>query len=84
VTVPVFLERDAARALLPGSRVISLGSGGALSRIDLPVLPEGFRYTDLAVTGTDIVVPWEEVRFPDVGAAGVLFYRLPAGDAPSR
>ena len=49
---------------------------GAQTAIRLPALPVGFRYTDLAATGEHLVAPWEEVRFTDVGAAGVLFYRL--------
>ena len=79
VTVPVFLEPGAGRALLPGGKAVTLGADGARTTIDLPALPAGFRYTDLVAIGEQLVVPWEEVRFPDVGAAGVLFYRLPAG-----
>ena len=80
VTVPVFLEPEAGRALLPDGRVVSLGAGGSKEILDLPSLPAGFRYTDLVGSGDHLVVPWEEVRFPDVGAAGVLFYRLAAED----
>lgn len=80
VTVPVFLEPDAGRALLPNGRVVSLGVDGAGTALDLPELPPGYRYTDLARSGEHLVVPWEEVRFTDVGAAGVLFYRLPGKD----
>ncbi|MCX7031776.1 MAG: hypothetical protein NTU62_16865 [Spirochaetes bacterium] len=78
VTVPVFLATEAGRALLPDGRVVSLGADGTKDVLELPALPSGFRYTDLARSGGHLVVPWEEVRFPDVGAAGVLFYRLPA------
>jgi hypothetical protein len=76
VTVPVFLEPAAGRALLPGGKVVSLGADGERSMIGLPALPAGFGYTDIVAIGEQLVVPWEEVRFPDVGAAGVLFYRL--------
>jgi len=79
VTVPVFLEPAAGRALLPNGTVVSIGVDGARTAIRLPALPAGFRYTDLAATGEHLVAPWEEVRFTDVGAAGVLFYRLSAG-----
>jgi hypothetical protein len=73
----VFLEPEAGRALLPGGRVVSLGADGRRTTLDLPALPGRFRYTDLVRSGEHLVVPWEEVRFTDVGAAGVLFYRLP-------
>jgi hypothetical protein len=79
VTVPVFLETEAGRALLPGGRVVTLDADGVESRLDLPALPDGFRYTDLARSGGHLVAPWEEVRFTGVGAAGILFYRIPGG-----
>jgi len=76
VTVPVFLESEAGRALLPGGRVVSLAADRTRTTLDLPSLPAGFRYTDLVRAGEHLVAPWEEVRFTEVGAAGVLFYRL--------
>jgi len=79
VTVPVFLEPGAGRALLPGGKILSVAEDGTRTTLDLPGLPAGFRYTDLVRGGEHLVVPWEEVRFTDVGAAGILFYRLPAG-----
>jgi hypothetical protein len=78
VTVRVFLEAAAGRALLPGGTVISLAADGAKVTLVLPALPPAYGYTDLVRSGEHLVVPWEEVRFPDVGAAGILFYRLPA------
>jgi hypothetical protein len=79
VTVPVFLEAEAGRALLPGGRVVTLRADGTKELLDLPALPEGFRYTDLVRSGAHLVVPWEEARFTAVGAAGILFYRIPGG-----
>lgn len=76
VTVPVFLETGAGRALLPGGRVVTLAADGSRATLDLPALPAGFRYTDLVRSAEHLVVPWEEVRFTDVGASGVLFFRL--------
>jgi hypothetical protein len=76
VAVPVFLEAEAGRALLPGGRIVSLAADGTRTSLDLPSLPAGFRYTDLVASGEHLVLSWEEALFTDVGAAGVLFYRL--------
>lgn len=76
VTVPVFLEADAGRALLPGGRVLALAADGSRTTLELPALPAGFRYTDLVRSAEHLAAPWEEVRFTDVGASGILFYRL--------
>lgn len=79
VTVPVFLEDSSGIALLPDGTVVEVRADGAVATLALPRLPTGCRYTDLARTGGYLVVPWEEVRFPDVGAAGILLYRAVAG-----
>jgi hypothetical protein len=76
VSVPVFEEKGTLFALLPDGRVLAGGQGGAPRLIPLPVLPQGFRYTDLVKWGTSFVVPWEEVSFTDVGRAGLLVYPL--------
>jgi len=39
-------------------------------------VPAGVRYTDLARVGSFLVVPWEEQSFTQVGAAGILFYKI--------
>ena len=64
-------------ALLPDGRVMSAESGGAPRLIGLPLLPQGFRYTDLVKWGSSLVVPWEEVSFTDVGRAGLLVVPVP-------
>ncbi len=74
VTVPVFLEPDAGSALLPDGVVVVVRADGTTRTPRLPALPAGFRYTDLARSNGYFVISWEEVRFPDVGAAGILLY----------
>jgi hypothetical protein len=72
--VPVF-ELGAERlALLPGGRVLAANSepGSASRIVDLPELPRGFRYTELAQVGGMLAVAWEEISFTDVGRAGLL------------
>jgi hypothetical protein len=76
VTIPVFEETGARWALLPGGKVLGVPAAGARRTVELPALPRGFRYTDLAKSGSFLVVPWEETRFTDVGRAGILVYRL--------
>jgi hypothetical protein len=76
VLIPVFEETGARWALLPGGKVLGVPATGARRTVELPALPRGFRYTDLAKSGSFLVVPWEETRFTDVGRAGILVYRL--------
>lgn len=73
-TIPVWEEKGLVLALLPGGRIIRTSDGVSFGSIDLPVLPDGFRYTDLAKTGETLVLPWEQVIFTDVRAAGFLLY----------
>ncbi len=74
VTVPVFLDAASGSGLLPDGSVVVVRADGTHETLALPKLPAGFRYTDLARSNGCLVVPWEEVRFPDVGAAGILLY----------
>jgi len=74
VTVPVFLDAASGSALLPDGSVVVVRADGTRGTLALPKLPAGFRYTDLARSNGYFVVPWEEVRFPNVGAAGILLY----------
>ncbi len=76
--IAVFEEKGGRLALLPDGRVLSSPTGAGAPRvITLPVLPAGFRYTDLAKEGNLLVVPWEEVSFTDIGRAGLLIYPVP-------
>jgi hypothetical protein len=60
-------------ALLPGGTVFSVEVGDSEPRrTRLPVLPEGFRYTDLAYSDGWLIVSWEQVDFFRVGAAGLM------------
>jgi hypothetical protein len=74
VTVPVFLDAASGSALLPDGSLVVVRADGTRGTLALPKLPAGFRYTDLARSNGYLVVPWEEVRFPNVGAAGILLY----------
>ncbi len=76
VTVPVFIDGESAAVLLPDCRLALVAPGAAVREVALPPLPDGFRYTDLARLGEWVVIPWEQVRFTDVGAAGILELRL--------
>jgi hypothetical protein len=83
VVIPVFEDTGVRLALLPGGRLLSAPAGGAASVgasariLELPVLPRGFRYTDIVKSGSFLVAGWEESRFTDVGRAGILLLRLP-------
>ncbi len=75
-TIPVWEEKALALALLPGGRVVRTTDGAAFDSFDLPPLPEGFRYTDLLKTAGTLILPWEQVLFTEVRAAGILIYTL--------
>jgi hypothetical protein len=74
-TVPVWEEKGLALALMPGGRILSTADGAAFNWQMLPSLPKGFRYTDLLKAGGALVLPWEQVLFTDVRAAGFLLYK---------
>ena len=78
MVVPVFQDDDGLLALLPDGRLLVSAGGSTPSAAALPVLPPGFRYTDVVKWGSSLVLPWEETEFTDVGRAGLLVYALPA------
>ncbi len=75
VVIPIFQDGSDSYALLPGGVILHQAPDGALTEMPLPALPTGFRYTDVARAGDRFVVPWEEARFTEVGAAGLLLYQ---------
>jgi len=75
-TIPVWEEKGLALALLPGGRVLRTSDGAAFDSFNLPPLPEGFRYIDLLKTAGALILPWEQVLFTQVRAAGILVYTL--------
>ena len=50
--------------------------GADISRFKLPGLPEGFSYEELWVQGKDMIISWEESRFPYIGRSGMMYVRL--------
>ncbi len=77
VSIPVIHTKLGSFALLPGGRIAEPdGSGVKLDR--LPALPTGYVYTDFWTDGRLLVVSWEQQRFTEVGAAGLLLASLPA------
>lgn len=76
VTVPVEEEQAGWLALLPAGRLMSADGSGRSAFTELPPLPMGVRYTDLVRVGTLLAIPWEEQSFTQVGAAGILFYKM--------
>lgn len=75
VVIPIFQDDSDSYALLPGGVILHQAPGGALTEMRLPALPTGCRYTDVARVGGHFAVPWEEAKFTDVGAAGLLIYQ---------
>jgi hypothetical protein len=75
-TIPVQEEKAGWRALLPGGRVLSADGSGRSTVTQLPAVPAGVRYTDLLSAGSLLVVPWEQRSFTQVGAAGILLYKI--------
>ncbi len=76
VLVPVFEEAGERTALLPTGVLLSATAAGSRT-VQLPSLPAGMRYTDIVKTTGNYVLSWENTSFTDVGAAGLLFYRVP-------
>ncbi len=76
VTVPVFEGPDNAFALLPDGKVLRIPVAAAAETITLPPLPGGFRYTNIMRVGDFLFLPWEQAAFTNVGAAGVLLYKI--------
>jgi hypothetical protein len=74
VNIPIFEEEGKLIALLPDGRIVSAELDHSLRTIQLPRLPQSFRYTEFVKWGPSLVVCWEEVFFTDVGRAGILFY----------
>jgi hypothetical protein len=87
IPVSVFEEDGVSYVLLPGGKVFALGPKDQVRTIELPPLPEDCHYTDLEMVGDFLFIPWEQSRFTDVGAAGLLLYALSdvsGGDSPSQ
>ncbi len=76
VTIPVFEEKGNAFALLPDGKVLRIPVAAAAETITLPPLPAGFHYTNVMRVGDFLFLPWEQAAFTNVGAAGVLLYRI--------
>ena len=75
LVIPIYQEGDDSYALLPGGEILHQAVG-ALTETQLPSLPAEYRYTDIVKAGGLFLIPWEEARFTDVGAAGLLFYTV--------
>ncbi len=76
VTIPVFEGPDGAFALLPDGKALRIPVAAAAETIALPPLPAGFHYTNIMRAGDFLFLPWEQAAFTNVGAAGVLLYRI--------
>jgi hypothetical protein len=76
VTIPVFEEKGNAFALLTDGKVLRIPVAAAAETITLPPLPAGFHYTNVMRVGDFLFIPWEQAVFTDVGAAGVLLYKI--------
>jgi hypothetical protein len=73
--VPEFLaywDQQGAWALSPGGRGFWSVPGGTPGEFSLPVLPESYRYTGLALLGKTLIVLWEEQDGLLVGASGFM------------
>ncbi|MDR2517217.1 MAG: hypothetical protein LBC88_07545 [Spirochaetaceae bacterium] len=68
----------------PGGRGVYLGGGpeGISAReFSLPVLPEGFAYTRLALAGRrTVIAAWEEQENWNIAAAGFMVMTMPDGE----
>ena len=50
--------------------------GSDIRRLQLPDMPQGFKYKKIYVSGSDMVLSWEEERFPFTGRAGLMYVAL--------
>lgn len=62
--------------LSDGRGLYSEGSGNP-HFFSLPILPQGFAYTGIAVSGRHMLISWEEQDSWAVGSAGILIHPLP-------
>lgn len=76
--IPVWGAGGEWTALLPGGALVRANVGAAPQRLPLPAPPQDCRYTGLLVAGGVALVSWEQARFTEVGAAGLLVLALPA------
>lgn len=65
-----------AAILLPTGTLLLNREGRALQKIELPTLPENFRYTAFFLSDTSITAAWEESAFYRVGRAGLFTAHL--------
>ena len=76
--VPIRWVEDRILALLPDGWLYWVAAdGGAVSRLQLGALPEGFLFTDFAALGDGILATWEQADFYRVGLAGLLIREEP-------
>ncbi len=78
-TLRIVRQRDSFYLLLPRGLILKSGQeSGLIESYELPPLPEGFRYTDLFITGNTMLAAWEQSRFTQVGAAGFYLASNPS------
>ena len=61
-----------------GQGFFSRGAERAVGQFSLPVLPEGFAYTHIALLGNVLAASWEEQQGAAIGAAGFMVMNLEA------
>jgi hypothetical protein len=66
-----------ALIITPAGRGIYAREDETAGLFTLPMLPEGFVYTGIGVSGTALIAAWEEQNDLTVGAAGFLVIGLP-------
>ncbi len=71
-TLHAFQEGKTYYLLLPKGPILRTNPRGEpLTNLLLPRLPEDFQYTDLFVSAGNLIIPWEQNAFTEVGAAGL-------------
>lgn len=71
-TLHAFQEGKTYYLLLPEGPILRTNRRGeSLTNLLLPRLPENFQYTDLFVSAGNLIIPWEQNAFTEVGAAGL-------------